>query len=396
MVQSWLQTTEIERVLRRARLMVEEGGEEDVLGQLDGLVVEDAELQREVVYTRAWCHAHRWEWKEAFEQLSLLVDAGSIERGWEEASHTERERRAFYLVWLGTAAVNLSRYEDAGRLFTQCLDILRMRRVHLPRVRVKALIGQAMACIPAGLYGVAIELYGEALKVCAKERLGEELKRDCADIHYGLAEALRQVGDFGRARTHGRMALQMYEELADRYLVCRVYNVLGRIAFQLGEHEGAVELYMESLSLAALEGRVGMQMLNFIGMADVRLAEGRLDEARRFCEHALETAVHLQEDHHMCGLLYLVCGKVAFARGKEMVGEKKEEEEGGYWLQEARRMYEKAEEHLGQTQAGALHAEVFGRRAEVYEALNEPEEALACWKRAFAMRAVAQGSGWEE
>ncbi len=388
MVQSWLQTTEVERILRRVRLLVEEGREEDVFGQLDGLVAEDAEIQREIVYTRAWCHAHKWEWKEAFEQLSLLVDAESIARGWEELSHTERERRAFYLVWLGTAAVNLSRYEDAGRLFTRCLEILQMRRVHLPRLRIKALIGQAMTCIPAGLYGVAIQHYADALKVCAKEKLEEELKRDCADIHYGLAEALRLIGDFGGARTHGRMALQMYEELADRYLVCRMYNVLGRIAFQLGEHEGAGELYMESLSLAVLEGRVGMQMLNFLAMADVRLAEGRLDEARRFCEHALETGVHVQEDDHLCGMLYLMCGKVAFARAKEEAGQ-----EG---LQEAQRMYEKAEEHLGRTQARALRAEVFGRRAEVYEALNEPEEALACWKRAFATKAVRQGSGWEE
>lgn len=391
MLQSSLQPTEVEHVLRRVRLMVEEGQEEGVLEQLEGLVVEDARAREEVVYTRAWFYARKWMWKELFEQLSLLVEAQAIEKDWDDSSHSERERRAFYLLWLGTAAVNLSRYEDASRYFTQCLEILRLRRVHLPKLRVKALVGQAMTCIPAGLYAVAIEQYGEALKVCAKERLQEELKRECADIHYGLAEAYRQVGDFAQARTHGRMALQMYEELADRYLVCRMYNVLGRVAFQLGEHEGAVELYMESLSLAVLEGKGGMQMLNFLAVADVRLAEGRLEEARRFCDHALESGAHVQEDDHLCGLLYMMCGKVAFARAM-----KEKEEERWRGLQEARRMYERAEERLARTQATVLRAELFGRRAEVYEALNEPEEALACWKLALTTRAVPRGAGWYE
>src|SRR5579863_5753702 len=313
MLQSSSQPKEIERILRRVRLMIEEGQEENVLAQLDGLVAEDPQMQQEITYTRAWYYTQKRQWNEAFQQLSSLYDPQSIQNDWNDTTHTERERRAFYLVWLGTIAVNLSRYDDASRLFTQCLEILQMRRVHLPKLRIKALCGQAMTCITAGLHAVAIQHYQEALKVCAKEKLQQELKRDIADIHYGLADAYRQIGDFARARAHGRMALQMYEDLPDRYLVCRIYNVLGRIAFQLGEHQGAAELYMESLSLAVLEDRAGMKMLNFIAMADVRLAENRLDEAQRYCDHALETAVHLQEDHHLCGIMYLICGKVAFS-----------------------------------------------------------------------------------
>lgn len=391
MVQSSLQSTEIERILRRVRLMTEEGQEENVLEQLDGLVTEDPQMQQEITYTRAWYHAHKWEWKQAFDYLSSLYDPQSIQNNWNEATRTERERRAFYLIWLGTVAVNLSRYDDASKLFTQCLEILQLRRVHLPKLRIKALSGQAMTCIIAGLNAVAIQHYQEALKVCAKEKLQMELKRDIADIHYGLAEAYRLTGDFLNARTHGRMALQMYEDLPDRYYVCRVYNVLGRIAYQLGEHQSAAELYMESLSLAVLEDKVGMKMLNFIAMADVRLAENRLDEALRYCDHALETSVSLQEDHHLCGMMYLICGKVAFARAKEMQGE-----EARYELEEALKIYKKAEEHLAQTQATAHRSELYGRLAEVYETLNQPQEALACWKQAFATTAAPRGTGWYE
>jgi len=391
MLQPSSQPTEIERILRRIRLMTEEGQEENVLEQLDGLVAEDPQMQQEIIYTRAWYHTHKREWKQAFEHLSSLYEPQSIQNDWDETTRTERERRAFYLVWLGTVAVNLSLYDDASRHFTQCLEILQMRRVHLPKLRIKALCGQAVTCLTAGLYAVAIQHYQEALKVCAKEKLQQELKKDIAGIYYGLAEACRQIGDFAHARIHGRMALQMYEDLHDRYLVCRVYNVLGRVAFQLGEHQGAAELYMESLSLAVLEDRAGMKMLNFIGMADVRLAENRLDEAQRYCDHALETSVHLQEDHHLCGMMYLVCGKVAFARAKEMQGE-----EARYELQEAQRIYKKAEEHLAQTQAIAHRSELYGRRAEIYEALNQPQEALAYWKQAFDTTAAPRGAGWYE
>lgn len=385
------QPSDIERTLRRIRLMTEEGQEEDVLEQLDTLLTEDSQMQQEIIYTRAWYYTKKKLWKEAFQHLSSLYDPQSIQNDWDDTTHTERERRAFYLVWLGTIAVNLSRYDDASRLFTQCLEILEMRRVHLPKVRIKALYGQAMTCITSGLNAVAIQHYQEALMVCAKEKLQQELKRDIANIHYGLADAYRQTGDFGRARTHGRMALQMYEDLPDRYLVCRVYNLLGRIAFQLGEHQVAAEYIMESLSLAVLEDKVGMKMINFVAMADVRLAENRLDEAQRYCDHALEIAEHLQGDHHLCGMMYLVCGKVAFARAKEIQGE-----EARYALQEAQAIYQKAGEHLDQTQAAAHLSELYGRRAEVYEALNQPQEALACWKSAFDVSAAPRGAGWYE
>ena len=84
-----------------------------------------------------------------------------------------------------------------------------------------------MTCITSGLYAVAIQYYQEALRACAKEHLQEQLKRNVADIHYGLAEAYRLTDDFEHARASARRALQMYEDLLDRYYTCRMYNLLG-------------------------------------------------------------------------------------------------------------------------------------------------------------------------
>jgi tetratricopeptide (TPR) repeat protein len=170
-----------------------------------------------------------------------------------------------------------------------------------------------------------------------------------------------------------------------------MYNLLARIAFHLGDYQAATELYLESLSLAVLEDRMSMKMLNFIALADVRLAENRLEEAQRYCDHALEVARFMQEDHHLVGVMYMVYGKVAFAEAKEAQGEK-----AAYLLQEAQALYKKAEEHLVQTQATMHLAELYGRQAEMYEALNRHEEALAAWKLAFNVRATAKGLGWYE
>jgi tetratricopeptide (TPR) repeat protein len=167
MLKSSPQPSEIERALRRVRLLTEEGQEENVLEQLDALLIENPHMRHEINFTRAWYHTQKKEWKEAFEHLSSLYDPQAIQDDWDDTTHTERERRAFYLVWLGTIAVNLSQYDDASRLFTQCLEVLQMRRVHLPKLRVKALCGQAMTCITSGLNAVAIQHYQEALKVCS-------------------------------------------------------------------------------------------------------------------------------------------------------------------------------------------------------------------------------------
>jgi tetratricopeptide (TPR) repeat protein len=384
------QPSEIERTLHRIRLITEEGREEDVLEQLNALITDNPQMQQEITYTRAWYYSKKSQWSEAFQHLSTLYDPHSIQNDWDDTTHTERERRAFYLVWLGTIAVNLSRYEDASKNFTQCLEILEMRRVHLPKVRIKALCGQAMTCITSGLYAVAIQHYQEALKTCVKEKLQELLKRDIANINYGLADAHRLSGDFDDARTHGKMALQMYEDLSDKYYVCRLYNLLGRISFQLGENQLAAEQYMESLSLATLDNRAGMKMLNFVAMADLRLAEIRPDDAQRYCDHALEISEGLEDDH-LCGMMYLVCGKVAFARAKQTQGE-----QACYLLHEALDVYKKAEEHLKLTQATTHISEVYGRRAEVHEALNQPQEALSCWKSAFDFAATSKGAVWYE
>ena len=377
---------DFERTLRRIRHLIGEGQEEMVLEQLDALQTDDPQQQQEITYARAEYFTRKEQWEKAVQYLEPLYDTRANEVNWNDADHTERERRAYYLLWLGNAAVNVSRYQDASEHFTQCLKILEKRRVHLPTVRIKALCGQGMTCIMFGFYAVAIQNYQEALSVCTKEKLLERLRDDVADIYYGLSDAYRLSGDFDSAYTCGKTALQMYRDLHDRYMECRVQNLLGRIAFSLGEHRTAADDYMESLSIATLDNLPGMQLINFIAMADLRLAENRLDEAHRYCERAQEASIQKQDDHQICGMMYIVAGKIAQAEAKQAQGQ-----ERCFQLQEALAAYQKAEAHLTQTQAAAHLSELYGRMAETYEALEKPAEALAHWKLAFDAVANAKG-----
>lgn len=375
---------DFERTLRRIRHLLGEGQEEMVLEELDALKPDDPQQQQEITYLRAEYYTRKEQWEKAVLYLEPLYNTRANEVNWNDADHTERERRAYYLLWLGNAAVNVSRYQDASEHFTQCLKILEKRRVHLPSVRIKALSGQGMTCIMFGFYAVAIQNYQEALSVCTKEKLLERLRDDVADIYYGLSDAYRLSGDFDSAYTCGKTALQMYRDLHDRYMECRIQNLLGRIAYQFGEHRRAADDYMESLSIATLDNLPGMQLINFIAMADLRLAENRLDEAHRYCERAQEVSIQKKNDH-LCGMMYIVAGKIAQAEAKQAQGQ-----EQYFQLQEALAAYQKAEAHLTQTQATTHLSELYGRLAETYEALEKPAEALAHWKLAFdAIEAAA-------
>jgi tetratricopeptide (TPR) repeat protein len=373
------EATSLEQKLKRIRLKIEEGQDAEALAALDALTAQSSKDERDITFTRAWYFAHKAQWNEAVSLLSPYFDPSEIEQNWHAASQRERERRAIYLLWLGNAAVNSSYYEDATHYFSSCLKVLDLRRVHLPAVRVKALYGYAMACIPLGLYPSAIQHYEQALQVCKKEKIEDDLPH----IYYGLADAHRLTGHFSEAYSYGKTALKMYQERGDRYHTCRMLNLLGRIAFQMGDYRAASDHYMDSLSIATIEKFSGMQLLNFVAVAELRLEEGRLEEARTYCEHADEICSSVEGDHHICGMMYLVRGKV-----EQRAASQQERQEACSLLTSALAYFEQARHHLAHTQAHTTLSQLYGHMAEVCEALGRSEEALAHWRLAFAASLV--------
>ena len=374
-----------ELLMLRARLLMEEGQNELALAGLEAIQTDDPEQQRQIAYLSAWCHTQLEHWTEALRLLSPLYTPGNIEDNWNDANHNERERRAFYLLCLGNAAVNLNRFEEASQHYMQCLKLLKERRVNLPQVRIKARYSLGMTCIVSGFYALAIQHYEEALRLCKNDPDHEDLPH----IYYGLCDANRHLGKFEAAYKYGVMALELYEKRGMRTMEGRMHNVMGRICYQLREYHEATDHYMESLSIATLDNNQNMKMVNFSALADLRLAENRLEEAQRYCDRALEVAEGQDDDIYL-GLMYLVCGKVTLAESEQAEGKRHERLFG-----EAREFFEKAKDHLSKTQDKNYLAEVYGRLAQMLEKSGQPQEALSYWKTAYESLSSMKGESLE-
>lgn len=358
-------------LLYRARLYLEEGRSKEALLSLQALHTEDEKLQRNVSYLLGWCYVQQKQWQEAVAVLSpLLVDVKLTN---EAESLVERELIALYLLRLGEAAVNLGHHEDASLHFTVCLKVLHDRRVHLPTVRIKARYYLGMTCIVRGLYSAAVQHYEEALRLCRHYNNEEEM----AHVYHGLCDAYRHEGDFDRATISGQEALRLYRQRADREMEARVHHLIGRISFQLGDLREASDHYTESLAIATGFNGPTMAMLNCVALADVRMAEGRLEEARRYCQFALET---MQRSHNpqMSGTVYYAVGKIAHEEAQQV-----QDVERQQLLEEAVSWYQKASELLNPTQAYADRAEVYGRWAQALEELGCAQEAIDVWRSGY-------------
>ncbi len=220
---------------------------------------------------------------------------------------------------------------------------------------------------------MAIQHYEEALLLCKNISEDENLP----EIYYGLCDANRLLGKFESAYTYGVKALELYETRGMRTMEGRVQNVLGRICYQMREYNEAADHYLESLSIATLDNNQQIKMVNFTALADLRLAEDRLEEAQRYCQRGLEVADGLNDNYYL-GLMYLTCGKVTLAESEQAEGEQHE-----ILFSKARRLFEKAKELLSQTQASVLLGEVYGRIAQMLELSGQPQEAISYWKTAY-------------
>lgn len=365
--------TDTQKMLYRARLQLEEGQCEAALVVLQDIRTEEKLQQDELAYLLGWCYIQRKQWEAAIHVLSpLLLQTDEKE---EKESLAERERSALSLLHLGTAAVNLAHYEDASQHFTLCLKVLHDRRIHLPPVRIRARYSLAMTYLMRGLYSAAIQHYEEALRLCRHYHAEDELP----DIYYGLCDSYRAVGDYVRAYLSGQDALAIYQQKADRPKEARMLHALGHIRFLLGDYREAADHYTESIAIATSCQRPTMVMLNCAALADLRLAEGRLIEAKRYCTFALET-MSRTENTHMSGRAYLVIGKVVHAEARTVEGEKRIA-----LLEEAVQWFEKAKEQLDLTQAYPEIAEVYGAWAQVLEDLGQTKKAIECWRVGYAM-----------
>jgi tetratricopeptide (TPR) repeat protein len=363
--------TETQKMLYRARLQLEEGQYEAALSTLQDIHAESEQEQCDVSYLFGWYYVQSKLWNDAVRVLSPLLQQNGEVGGQE--TKIERERQALYLLRLGVAAVNLSHYEDASLHFTLCLKVLHDRRIHLPIVRIQARYSLGMTCLMRGVYNVAIQHYEEALRLCRHYVIEDELP----NIYYGLCAAYRETGDYIKASLAGLEALQLYRDRGDHVKEAQMHGLLGKISFLLHNFREAADHYTESLALATSFNSPTMVMLDCASLADLRLAEGRMEEAKRYCQLALENMNRVAKPH-MLGETYFIVGKVTYGEAQQSQGARRQE-----LLEEALRWFSLANEQLETTQASATRAEVYSAWAQALEDLGRMEEAIECWRSGY-------------
>ncbi|TMD57799.1 MAG: tetratricopeptide repeat protein [Chloroflexi bacterium] len=315
---------DIQRLLLRARLFLEEGQRDKALMVLETIDTESQEQRQEVDYLLAWGYTLAKRWEDALRVLSPLPDLAEDEG--EQENRIDRGRLAQCFLRLGDTAVNLARYEDAAHHYTRCLKILQDKRIHLPLVQVKARYGLAMTHVMRELYAAAIQHYELALGLCLHIDDDEII----GNIYYGLSDVYRRSGNLIKAQLAGEKALELYE------------------------------------------------------------VEGRLEEARRYCQRAQEMSGRFQDkDGQLTGLTYLVTGKVTHAEAQRAEGGQRQK-----LLEETIKWFEKAKDKLAPTQSYADVAELFGRWAQVLEELGQFEEAILCWKSGYEALSSSYGQTW--
>ncbi len=169
-------------------------------------------------------------------------------------------------------------------------------------------------------------------------------------------------------------------------MVGATHNLLGKIALSLGDYQEAMDHYTLALAMGR-KSTTTMYVLNCSGLAEVRMAEERFDEANEYCQMALGYMREAKEkDNLLFGLVYMLYGKVLYAKAEHAEDGRKD-----LLLEDAIERFEQAEEHLTLTQAYTEMAELYGYLAQALEELGKSQEAIRYWKSGYVALEASKG-----
>ena len=199
------------------------------------------------------------------------------------------------------------------------------------------------------------------------------------------------MGRLHEAQLAGEKALQLYEQTSNRSLEGRMRNQLGNVALLQDRFKEAGVYFTEALAIAASIDNFLMVMINCMALAKLRMAEGQIAEARRYCQRALDMSSHA-EDGFLSGITYMVAGQVALGEAQQTEGEQHRQER----LEEAMQRFETAHKYLSTTDAYAERAETCISWAKACEAAGRAQESLLHWRSAYQIQSRAKGLACDE
>ncbi len=271
------------------------------------------------------------------------------------------------------------------RHFSRCIKLLNDKRVKLPpMIRVKAHYSLAMALMMRGLYPAAIQQYNEAVHNFPHIEEDEEL----GNIYYGLSATYHQMGKLEEARLAGERALALYIQAEEFDQEGNMHSVLGHIALDNKDYRVASDHFTQALAISKTHTGPMRAMMNCAALAEVRLAEDRLDEAKRYCELARDMVGEVSNTY-FCSQTYLTTAKVSHAAAQRAEGEERRQ-----LLGETITWLEKAKGYLTEAEAHAVAAEIFQLWGQTLEELGQYQEALVFWRSGYETLTKAKGSVW--
>ena len=140
-----------------------------------------------------------------------------------------------------------------------------------------------MALMMRGLYPAAIQQYNEAVEHFLHIEDDEEL----GNIYYGLSQTNLHMGKLKEARFAGKRALKIYKQAGQFNMEGTTHNLLGHIALENKDFQAASDHFTQAFAISKTHTGPMKAMMNCAALAEVRLAENRLDEAKRYCEAPL-------------------------------------------------------------------------------------------------------------
>jgi tetratricopeptide (TPR) repeat protein len=163
-------------------------------------------------------------------------------------------------------------------------------------------------------------------------------------------------------------AAQIYESLGHHLERARCFDMMGRLLFTLGQRKQA-EMYFTGAATVASKAKHDGETAEFLfKMGQMRLDDGKLEDARRLFEQARDAAGDRWEDRAQC--------LVALARLAE---EEKEPEEGKLLLREA---IESVKRGLPTVQVAPKRAALLGDIGSYHLKLGEYADALTYFQKA--------------
>ena len=204
----------------------------------------------------------------------------------------------------------LTQAADAADIGRRALAACRDLKPAVPTLEVRILSGLAAANLAAGEWLEAIDSYEQAINAAGPLF---DMKRQ-ARLFNDVALAYKEIGRFEAAVRHITNAVALLDATREPVTLARAENNFGVILLAMGDPAGARPHLERSLALCVQTNLEAGRSHVLLSLAEMCLAERRLEPARLFAQQALEFAERLHEkDSRAHAHLWL--GRIAAAAG---------------------------------------------------------------------------------